>query len=74
MINNSWGMIIKAGYEPPRVFHFSDDKRLMVELTFLPAEPFSQNGPSPHGSRLSRSYFSLERMHVLNQAQGIIVT
>jgi hypothetical protein len=46
MINNSRGMIIKAGYEPPRVFHFSSDERLMVELTFLPAVPFSQNGPA----------------------------
>lgn len=46
MINNSRGMIIKAGFEPPRVFHFSGDKRLMVELTFLPAVAFSRSGPA----------------------------
>ncbi len=46
MINNSRGMIIKAGYEPPRVFHFNKDKRLMVEITFLPGVPFSVKGPS----------------------------
>jgi hypothetical protein len=44
MINNSRGMIIKAGYEQPRVFHFGGDKRLMVELTFSPAVAFSQSG------------------------------
>jgi hypothetical protein len=46
MINNSRGMIIKAGYEPPRVFHFNSHKRLMVEITFLPGVPFSVKGPS----------------------------
>jgi len=45
MVNNSRGMIIKAGYEPPRVFQFSNDKRGMIELTFLPAIPFSVRGP-----------------------------
>lgn len=44
MINNSRGMIIKAGYEPPRVFHFNSDKRLMVEITFLPGVQFSSKG------------------------------
>jgi hypothetical protein len=46
MIDNSRGMIIKAGYEPPRVFHFNKDKRLMVEITFLPGITFSAKGPS----------------------------
>jgi hypothetical protein len=46
MINNSRGMIMKAGYEPPRVFQFNKDKRLMVEITFLPGVPFSEKGPS----------------------------
>ncbi len=46
MINNSRGMIIKAGYEPPRVFQFNKDKRLMVEITFLPGVPFSVKGPN----------------------------
>ena len=46
MINNSRGMIIKAGYEPPRVFHFNRDKRAMVEITFMSAVPFSAKGPS----------------------------
>jgi len=46
MINNSRGMIIKAGYEPPRVFHFNNDKRTLVEITFMPAVPFSAKGPS----------------------------
>lgn len=44
MINNSRGMIMKAGYEPPRVFHFNSDKRLMVEITYLPGVPFSAKG------------------------------
>jgi hypothetical protein len=45
MINNSVGMIVKAGYEPPRVFYFRSDRRAMVELAFLSAVPFSQSGP-----------------------------
>jgi hypothetical protein len=45
-INNTRGMIIKAGYEPPRVFYYGSDHRAMVELTFSPAVPFSQGGPT----------------------------
>jgi hypothetical protein len=45
VINNSRGMIMKAGYEQPRVFQFNDDKRAMIEITFLPAVPFSAKGP-----------------------------
>lgn len=44
LLNNSRGMIIKAGYEAPRVFHFNSDKRLMVEISFLPAVAFSPKG------------------------------
>jgi hypothetical protein len=47
MINNSRGMIIKAGYEPPRVFYYGNDKRSMLELTFSPEVPFSQIGEVP---------------------------
>lgn len=47
MINNSRGMIMKAGFEPPRVFHFNDDKRTMVEITFLRAVPYSAKGQTP---------------------------
>jgi hypothetical protein len=44
IMNNSRGMIIKAGYEPPRVFQFNDDRRAMIEISFLPAVPFSTKG------------------------------
>lgn len=46
MVNNWRGMIIKAGYEPPRVFEFNKDKRLMVEIAFLSGVPFSVKGPT----------------------------
>jgi hypothetical protein len=46
LIDNSRGIIEKAGYEPPRVFYFDDNKRAMVELSFSAAIPFSEKGPS----------------------------
>ena len=41
------GIISKAGYERPRVFYFGKDKRLMIELTYSPAIPFSEKKVPP---------------------------
>jgi hypothetical protein len=46
MINNARGMIIKAGYQPPRVFYYGSDHQAMVEISFSPAVPYSQGGPA----------------------------
>jgi len=38
------GLITKAGYESPRVFYFDSNKRLMLELIYRSAVPFSASG------------------------------
>ncbi|HET7440591.1 MAG TPA: hypothetical protein VFJ47_04755 [Terriglobales bacterium] len=37
------GIIVKAGYEWPRVYYFGKNKRLMIELTYSRGIPFSDH-------------------------------
>jgi hypothetical protein len=36
------GLVMKAGFSTPRVFYFRSDKRLMVEITYGVAQPYSE--------------------------------